>query len=233
MNVARIPGLGHLFWSLALTIIVASACFADDATPQPPKLPHDVTLTNGAVLHHVSVIRWGKETVTLKHDSGADPIRYSNMAPDTRKAFEDARDYYFDHPADTATKKADDSVVLTGQAFIQTAGAGPSKLGAMRVYAFPMNALSEFDTYQDTVNLPKPLASVVTDAEGRFKLTIPGTDPFFVFAQGQRRVGSAAYGHNEFYEWHIQSDAIEDRSNLLLQNENLCPPSKKKIEIAD
>jgi len=220
MYLAHVLGRGRVLCTIILAAAFATACIADDNTEQTPKLPADVTLSNGAILHNVSVVRWEKDQVTLKHSGGADPVRYVNMAPADRKVFEDARDYF--------VGRAPDSVTLTGQAFIQTKGAGPSILGSVTVYAFQEYALSEFGTSGHEVDLPTPLASAVTDADGRFKLKIPGTEPFFVFAQASRRVGD----NLEHYEWRIDSADISDRNNLLLTNNNMSTPTRRKVVIA-
>lgn len=213
---------------LALIFTHASLGLADDQDDQPPKLPTEVTLTSGAILHHVSVVRWAKDRVTLKHSGGADPVRFVNMALKDREVFEAAKDYYLARQAEEDEARRNISVTIKGQAFVQTNGAGPSKLGAMRIYAFPLEALEAFKTYHDTVNLPHPLASALTDADGRFKLTVPGSDPFLIFAQGSRTLGDTT----ENYEWHVSSETIEDRNNLLLQNENMVEPTDKNIVIA-
>jgi hypothetical protein len=214
---------------LAFAFTLTNTCFAGEQEDQPPKLPTEVTLTNGVTLHQATPLRWAKDKVTLKHTGGVDPIRFSNMADADRKTFEEARDYYLQRQSERDEEARNVSVTLTGQAFVQTNAEGPVKLGALRVYAFPIYALEAFKTYHDAINLPAPLASALTDAEGRFKLVVPGSDPFFVFAQGSRVFSDTT----ENYEWRITSDSIEDRDNVLLQNENMVePPTDKEIVIA-
>ena len=104
--------------------LLPRVAFANDAPP----LPHECHLTSGAVLHHVKVLKWGEDSVTLKHDGGADPIRYSNMAAADRAAFEAGRDYAEANPPQEAPK-APQQVSFTGQAFVNTVGDGPGKIG--------------------------------------------------------------------------------------------------------
>jgi hypothetical protein len=56
------------------------------AVPGCP-LPSEVTLTNGLVLHHVTVVQWQPDTVILKHTAGTDPIRLERIAPEDRVYF--------------------------------------------------------------------------------------------------------------------------------------------------
>ncbi len=74
-----------------LFLFFAVACLAaDDRKPTP--LPDTVTLKNGAVLKKVSVIRWQKDAVVLKHQGGADPIRFEHMSSESRTIFESHRE---------------------------------------------------------------------------------------------------------------------------------------------
>lgn len=74
---------------ILLMLCLAVACLAADETPPAlPPLPDTVTLKNGAVLKKVSVIRWQKDAVVLKHQGGADPIRFEHMSPESRALFE-------------------------------------------------------------------------------------------------------------------------------------------------
>ena len=74
---------------LLLSVALCSSLFAaDDKKEEKPPLPTEVKLTNGATLRRVSVVRWQKDTVVLKHVGGVDPIRYVNIAPEQRLIFE-------------------------------------------------------------------------------------------------------------------------------------------------
>lgn len=55
-------------------------------------VPSEVTLTNGATLHRVTVVRWQKEAVVLRHAGGVDPVRYANITPEQRAIFEAYRE---------------------------------------------------------------------------------------------------------------------------------------------
>ncbi len=210
-------------FSLVICGLLRCTAFASDAPP----LPKECHLTSGVVLHHVSVIRWGQDAVTLKHDGGADPVRYANMADADRAAFEAARDFNAENPPPVVSKP-DPEVTFTGQAFVNTTSDGPVKMGGMTIYAFPVSASSAFDeTMADeltpmTVKLPKPLATTLTDGDGNFKMTVPGTDPFVLFAMAWRSYGHGPYVYLHRYMWRIKSDDIG--SDLILsQRQKLGP----------
>lgn len=192
-------------WFNAL-LLLTSLALVGTALADAPPLPPDVTLTSGAVLHNISVVRWGKDSVTLKHDGGADPIRYANIIPEQRAAFEAGRDYDAVHPP---VAKADPSTTITGQSFVNT-NEGPIKMGSLNVYAFPESALAAFDPLlhreygaQLTVSLPKPLASTLTDGDGNFRMKVPGSDPIVIFAYKWQLLGTGHYNSPHLYFWVI------------------------------
>lgn len=123
-----------------------------------------------------------------------------------------------------AFAKDDQTVTIAGQAFLQTIDQGPMKLAAMKVYAIPLDAIEKFDDPDPTISLPKPLAMVVTDVEGRFSIDVPVAQRFFIYA-----VGGYTTRRGRFipFEWHIPQDAISDKSNLQLQNTNSDSPQHK------
>jgi hypothetical protein len=129
---------------------------------------------------------------------------------------------------------ADDTVTIKGQAFVQTIDSGPMKLAAMKVYAFPISALSAFPDPSDivdptkTVNLPKPWAVTSTDVEGHFTLKVENDQPFFIFANGGYYTRK---GRFIAFEWRVPLASIDDRDNLVLQNNNAKTP-QQKVEIA-
>jgi hypothetical protein len=120
--------------------------------------------------------------------------------------------------------KADEIVVVSGQAYLQTIDQGPMKLAAMKVYAIPLAALSKFDDVDAEITLPTPLAKTVTDVDGKFTLKIPTDQPFFIFAMGGYTTHRGRY---ITFEWHIAQADISDPSSLQLQNTNSDPPQHK------
>lgn len=205
-----------------IPLLFAAVFLTASASDSMPPLPQDVTLTSGVTLHHVSVVKWGNEQVVLKHDGGADPIRYSNMVAADRAAFETARDYRLSH----AVAKTNPEVSFTGQALINIFNEGPVKVGGMTIYAFPMSVLSEFDAIDSTepvtIKLPKPLTSVVTDGDGNFKMTVPGNEPFFIFALVWRSFGTERQAFLHRYRWLIKSSDIRD-DIILSQSQKMGP----------
>jgi hypothetical protein len=123
-----------------------------------------------------------------------------------------------------AFAKADETVTVSGQAYLQTIDQGPMKLAAMKVYAIPLAALSKFDDVDAEITLPKPLAKTVTDVDGKFTLKIPADQPFFIFAMGGYTTRRGRY---ITFEWHIAQADISDPTSLQLQNTNSDPPQHK------
>ena len=78
---------------LLLVFVLGSSVYAaEERKAENSPLPTEVKLTSGATLHRVSVVRWQKDTVVLRHVGGVDPIRYANIAPEQRAAFEAYRE---------------------------------------------------------------------------------------------------------------------------------------------
>lgn len=191
------------------------------------ELPDSVKLANGAVLKKISVLRWTSDGVVLKHQGGADPIRFAHIDASQRATFEALAKQAKKKAATSAPTAGSDSVSYKGQAFITTRGAGSYKLGGMTVYIFPDNVAGSFESNQ-VVDLPKPLTKVTTDADGKFSFKLPTATPFFVFAQGSRAVGN----YHERYEWRLPSSAITDNASVLLMTENH-RDSHTRVRIAD
>jgi hypothetical protein len=68
--------------------VVSTGLWGESAqAPTPePVMPENITLTNGAVLHDISVVRWNSDSVVLKHTGGADSIRFTYIAEPDRTA---------------------------------------------------------------------------------------------------------------------------------------------------
>ena len=102
-------------------------------------------------------------------------------------------------------------VTHKGQAFIVTQGAGNYKMGALSVYVLPPEAAKQFESVFGTVQLPKPLTTAITDADGNFQFSLPKGQGGFVFAQGRRSVGR----YDEIYEWRVSFGADNTKPILL------------------
>ena len=204
----------------------AAAASATTPTPSPtpvPTMPASITLTNGTVLHNVSVVRWLKESVTLKHTGGADTIYYAYIAEPDRTTVLAVRDDAIKNKKTGAPSKvADNSVV--GTITLNTAEGSDVQLSGVKVYALPMEALNRFATDGAIVSLPKPLASTVTGGDGRFSLTVPAGEDYFIFAKATKWVGQIW----EYYEWRLPVSQVGDRQNVVLSNAGLIPLAEQK-----
>lgn len=196
-----------LLW-LAIVSVVWGA-------PTPvPSLPAELYLPDGRVLKNATITKMTTENVTIKHAGGYATLRYEFFPPSVRPSLEKVRPGGSKlPPGDTAAEQQ----VVDGQVFIPTAGMGPYKFGNVPVYAFDESvALIWTTTPTGTVKLPPPMAEAVTDADGKFHLTVPKGKPFILFAQGFRYIGE---GKNELLEWHVPSGEIKHFNQVNLSNE--------------
>jgi hypothetical protein len=217
------------FKSLCLSVLVLShALFAEAPTApapnQAPTMPDSITLTNGAVLHNVSVIRWNNDSVTLKHAGGADNVRFVNIAEPDRTAVLAVR-----AEARKANKDAVQSTrTVKGQVFVASQGGISYKLGDVAVYLVRIGDLTLFNTQEKHIRLATPAASAVTDADGFFRLNAPDDGEYFVFVKASRRVGEEI----EEYEWR-QPLADVDKQHVQLSVTNLIPFADHKDVVFD
>jgi hypothetical protein len=204
---------------------------ANDKTPTPsptpvPTMPSTINLTNGTVLRNVSVIRWKKESVTLKHTGGADTIFYGNIAePDRGIVLAVRDDAIKNHKTEAAPKIVDNSV--KGTISVTTEDAAGVQLSGVKVYAVPMEALNLLSTYGATVTLPKPIASTASGPEGQFSLSVPAGVDYFIFAKAAKLVGQTW----EYYEWRVPVNQVSDRQNVELTNAGVVPLADQKAVI--
>lgn len=193
--------------------------------------PTEIKLVNGVVMRKVSIVRWNSDSVVLKHQGGIDPVLFAKISPEDRTkliAFRDAQKFQ-DKPGASSNDAQAKSATIEGQVFVATRGSGNYKLGSVYVYAFPIDRVSSLESFS-TPDLGKPIASSVSDAEGKFKLTINPEQEFFIFAQASRLAGS----YRESYQWTVKSREIKDRSNVILSNHNLSVKHQPvKIDTAD
>ncbi|HMD60458.1 MAG TPA: hypothetical protein VKG78_03455 [Opitutaceae bacterium] len=191
-------------------------------------MPANVKLTNAVVLHNVSVIRWMKETVTLKHTGGIDVIYYSHIAqPDRTTVLAVRDDAVKNHKTDLSAKPVDNS--MRGTVSVATEDGGEGPLPNVKVYAVPMASLGMLTTPLTRVRLPKPLASAVTGPDGRFSMEVPAGEDFFIFAKATRLVGQSW----EYYEWRVPGSQISDRQGVELTKESVIPLSEQKAVTFD
>ena len=219
---------------LRLVVVAASLSLpllADAPAPIPtptpvPVMPSTLRLANGVVLHNVSVVRWMRESVTVKHSGGADTIIYSYIAEPDRTTVLAARDDAFkNHKTDLKAKAADSAV--KGSIIVSGAD-GDVPLANVRVYAVPMEALGMLNTPVLRIRLPKPLASTSTGPDGQFSMTVPGGTDFFLFAKTARQVGQVW----EYYEWRVPISQA-DRQNVTLSSGSVVPLAEQKAVTFD
>ena len=216
-----------------LVLIAASLCLpllADNSTPPAPTptptpvptMPANIKLTNGVVLHNVSVVRWMRESVTVKHTGGADTIIYSYIAEPDRKTVLAVRDDAIkNHRTDLSAKPLDTSI--KGTISISSAD-GDVQLSGVKVYAVPIEALNMFLTPVTRIRLPKPLASTATGTDGQFTIVVPAGSDFFIFAKAQRLVGQSW----EYYEWRVPISQVSDRHGVVLDSSGVIPLAEQK-----
>src|ERR1019366_4417477 len=156
------------FRSLGLFILIfGRTLFADTAptpTPTPvPTMPDTITLTNGAVLHDVSVIRWNSDSVVLKHTGGADTIRFVHIAEPDRSTVWAVRAEARKDTTSAAKEDAQPVRTARGQVFIASQGGLNYKLGDVTVYLVRIGDLTLFNTSERKIRLGTPAKSAVTD----------------------------------------------------------------------
>jgi hypothetical protein len=237
---------------IVLFLALASLCRAEDRKADPPSLPDSVTLKNGAVLRHISIVRWQIDVVVIKHVGGVDPIRLDYLAPESRAALE----------AYQAAQRAGDLLkpnesVLSGEIFIATKGRETIKFGGTRVRIyrdfdssnfsevqkrvetimgtrlgdFSMDSKSEFIAKTQKIreewdhfieSLPEPEFSTYTNSEGKFSLKAPGIRNYILVVVSDKQMATSA-SPNEHYAWLVKSPDIKDPQSIILGTQNAFP----------
>jgi hypothetical protein len=231
---------------MSAMVLVLSAQGAEPAPADapPPPVPSDVQLRNGVTLHKVSVVRWEKDHVVLKHAGGADPIRYVDLADSQKAAIMARGRYELTHPAApktaagapvVAADPVNQPVVYQGVVYVptvnrnETNGGRPTnglyKFSGVTVYAFPLEALKAFDGAGENVDLPKPLATAVTNQDGIFLLTVPPGVPHFLYCQAQRIVPSG----KENCAWRLPAAEIKNPTAIELSTRYRVPYRQLRI----
>lgn len=225
--------LGLVVSTMTLALCLRGADPVPAELPPPP-VPSDVQLRNGVTLHKVTVVRWEKDRVVLKHAGGADPIRYVDLADSQKDAIMARGRYELMHPAAPKTAArgpvgadpANEPVVYRGAVYVPTVNrnetvdrqptTGIYKFSGVTVYAFPLEAMKALDGIDEKVDLPKPLASATTNEDGIFTLTVPAGVPHFLYCQAQRPVP----GGRENCAWRIPATEIKNREAVDLSTRN-------------
>ena len=181
---------------------------------ETPTMPSEVTLTSGRVLRNVTVIRWEKERVVLRHAAGADPIAFSLVAEPLRSQLPAIRAA---GAALIEAKKTEAAKVysVSGQVFVTTRGAQSYKFAGAHVRLFSEadfamteqralnNLPSNFrrmtpeeqeiaigSAWSAALESVKEITRATTDADGNYTLTAPSGN-YFVACLAGRLVGRA------------------------------------------
>jgi hypothetical protein len=206
-----------------------AAAAAPTPTPTPvPTMPANLRLTNGTVLHNVAVVRWMKESVTVRHTGGADTIYYSYIAEPDHTTVLAARDDAMKNQKSESSSKVPENAIK-GTISVATDDGVEMPLSGVKVFAVTTEALGLFSTDGRNVRLPKPLASAVTDAAGQFSMLVPKGEDFFIFAKAAKFLGQG-WG---YYEWRVTSSQIGDRQNLVLTGATIVPLAEQKTVTFD
>lgn len=204
---------------LALLVLLASTALA---ATEPTKTIPLVALADGRVLKNVTLANFKSDTVLLRHTGGALALRYEFLPDGLREQAEAQRPGGARAPGAAPSKP----IEVKGQVYVQTQGAGAYKFGNVKVYAFPSEAFSAWDTNINPVQLPRPLAITTTDGDGRFTLSIPADKPYFIFAQASRLISTAHWGH---HEWRVPAGEVK-KGEVMLSNEGAVAQRPVKIE---
>lgn len=207
-------------------LLLATRLLATEPEAPAPQMPDQVTLTTGRVLRKVTVVRWEKDRVVLKHSGGADPIPFGMFQspaptelPAIRSAWEmDAQKA--DAEAKARQQQGKRWVIYRGVMGITGDDGAALPLIGMHVYILPPESaqLLEKDIAPgQQYELPKPITQTETHAYGEFNFSLPASQKFLLLAQSRRKVMGRWIAH----EWRIPSDQIVDRSLVALDNRNL------------
>lgn len=215
----------HFALILAVALFSAAA-LAQDAKPFPA-LPEVVMLSTGRILKKPVVKKCGSEMVVLGGSGWTESVRYEALPDDVRSVLEPfrpggARWFAGDTSANT--------LEIDGQIFIQTQGASSYKFGNVDVYLFDLHVLSRFSGDTKQIHLPRPLHKTTTDADGKFKLRVPKTKPYFIFAQSSRMVVAGESSETLLYEWRVPMSAVRKGQTLKLASDYRFPVSDVTIE---
>jgi len=226
--------------TMPLRLVLIMACLglqvlADETAPAPapaptpvPTMPASIKLTNGTVLRNVSVVRWQRESVTIKHTGGADTIYYSYLAEPDRTTVLAARDDAIKNGRANPSAKPVDNTVR-GTVSVSAEDGSELQLSGVKVYAVRIDALGLLSTYVTRVRLPKPLATSVTGADGQFSLAVPAGEDFFIFAKTEKLIGQSW----QHYEWRVPISQVGDRQSVTLSGASVVPLAEQKAVTFD
>lgn len=220
-----------LFVAVALCVapLFAQAPAAPVADPLS-KIP-ELALSDGRILQDATIGGFTAETVVVRHKRGSAVLRYEFLPDEQRAAAEKKRPggpRWFARQSGSTTTASADSLAVKGQVFITTRGAGAYKFSGVTVHAFPSSAIGAWGaTYVNPVQLPRPLSSTTTDADGRFALFVPKGSAYVLWVQAGR-LGPG--GFEETYEWRVPSTDITSPDNVTMSDKWLVQPRPIRID---
>ena len=112
-------------------------------------------------------------------------------------------------------------VALRGEAFLSggTSAGVQVKFAGMKITAYPLlEAERAFGTFSFNIEMPAPIASCVTDSEGRWGMSIPKGCDFLLHAKGEHYATKT--GNRTPFEWRIKSQDIQDIDRVMLTSDN-------------
>lgn len=215
----KIPTLVLCAW-LGATLLAADV----DLSKPVPRL----RLPDGRILENVQFVSFKTVDVFVRFKAGSMVLRYEVLPDDIRAAAEQKRP---GGPRWFPGETAENSEEITGQVFVQTAGAGAYKFGEVKVYAF---AAAHLDAWQrvgfdQVVHLPRPLSVATTDGDGKYRLRVPKNTPYFIFCQTTRMFSD---GTHEYNEWRVPGETFKTAKEAFLTGANASPRSRK-VEIEE
>lgn len=206
---------------LALLCLLAVTSFAAVDLSKPIPV---LSLADGRVLKNVTFANFKTDTVLLRHAGGSIALRYEFLPEGIRDDVEAKRPG--GPRSSTGTAVSAEKMKVSGQLFVTTRGAGAYKFSGVTVYAFPMEVYQTWEqTNINPVELPRPITKAVTDADGKFTITLAKDQPFFLFAQASRFTSE-----NERYDFRLQHTDIKSMDAALMNNEHLFAYRPVKID---
>lgn len=177
-----------------LLIFAAMSVFAAEEVPAPPppQLPENLTLTNKKVLRRISVVRWEKERVVIRHLGGADPIMYRYIAEPQRAIMLALRDIEMaktppprpGHGPEQNAAAPAGMIKYTGHCIVSSLGSLDTyKIAGANVLILPPEAEERFRLMSLKITLPRPFLQMTTDQDGKFEFSAPENQIFFMWSR--------------------------------------------------
>lgn len=201
---------------LMLFAFLSAGVRAEEKEKLPAQMPAEIKLTTGGVLRKVSVVRWVKDGVVLKHQGGIDRIQFAFIAAEDRTkvlAFRDSLTAAA--AAAAAASPIVEKRIIAGQ--ISTQGADqPYIFTGAQVCILDRTEGQNALNVTAKANWPMPLAVAAADETGAFAVEVPAGD-YYLFCTARRAYPN---GNQVDYEWKIDLPQKTDSTGLLLSGAN-------------